>query len=167
MRKTVVVLFVALVTLMSFSAVQAQVPKEGTIAGRIVWTGTVKTLPGPDKSTSVYSNELTGVYIADSPGDILENASLHSIGYGGTVNGVYNDQALFSLTRPDGDKIFVRFTGTRGPDGIRRTAMIVGGTGKFGGISGEGTGIPGKPVKPAMEGVSAGIGNWNFSYKLP
>lgn len=170
MKKIVVVLLSVFVVLFASISVQAQVPKEGTISGLFVWSmapGGMKVLQ-IDKDRLMNVSEFMGLFIGDSPECILHNASFRCVNYITIMKGFLEDKTLCTFVRPDLDQIFVMSDGSgQLPTGVKRKHKILGGTGKFASIEGEGTGQPGPPARPATEGARQGYGKWTVQYKLP
>jgi hypothetical protein len=73
----------------------------------------------------------------------------------------------FVLTRPAGDKIYLTGTGQDDPDNLERVIVPLEGTGMFAGMTGARTENPGKPVRPAKDGIMYSIGKRDIPYKLP
>jgi len=170
MKKIVAVLLSVFVILVVNISAQAQVPKEGTISGLFVATaapGSIKVLQ-IDKDMLVSSGEFMGLFIGDSPECILHNASFRCVNYTTITKGFLEDKTACTFVRPDSDQIFVMSEGSgQLPTGVKRKHKILGGTGKFAGMEGEGTGQPGPPTRPAAEGAAQGYGKWTLQYKLP
>jgi len=170
MKKIVVVPLSVFVILVVSMSAQAQVPKEGTTSGLFVWNiapGGTKALQ-IDKDRSMTVSEMMGLFIGDSPECILHNASFRCVSYSTITNGFLEDKTMCTFVRPDSDQIFVMSEGSgQLPAGVKRKHKILGGTGKFTGIQGEGTGQPGPRARPAAEGTAQGYGKWTVQYKLP
>lgn len=170
MKKIPVVLLSVFVILVVTISAQAQVPKEGTISGLFVWSvapGGTKALH-TDKDRLMTVSEMMGLFIGDSPECILHNASFRCVNYTTVMKGFLEDKTLCTFVRPDSDQIFVMSDGSgQLPTGVKRKHKILGGTGKFAGIEGEGTGQPGPRARPATEGAAQGYGKWTVQYKLP
>jgi len=116
-----------------------EMAREGSSSGKTYWTGTFDVLPmGKERVQMNYVGY--SVVISDTKKDFTHLASGHVVGGLLAVKGVYkNDSGMMSFTRPDGDRIFATYkcSGTLGKN-AKGTYTIVGGTGKFVGITGTG-----------------------------
>jgi len=99
---------------------------------------------------------------------LLHLATGHVVGGYLAVKGVYeNDSGLISYTRPDGDKIFATYkcSGELGKS-AKGTAILVGGTGKFVGITGT-IEFTRHSLRPPAKGVFGSFSVGKSSWKLP
>ena len=109
-----------------------------------------------------------GVVVSDSAKSLLHNASAHVVGGMLISKGVYeNESGLATYTRPDGEKIFATFKGSgqmgKSAKGI---GTIVGGTGKFEGITGT-IEYNRYQLRPPAKGVGASVMVGKGTWKLP
>lgn len=138
----------------------AQVPKEGPIDWSLCFGGNTQVIsPTPQDSFGGYA-VTGGVRATTGPADALSLECVGSFTYRNKV-GKHLGYCVYQTA--GGDKIFG--SDSRGPQGY--TWEILGGTGKFEGITGSGTAeIVGAllPIRPGtMQGCRRLIGN----YKLP
>lgn len=157
----VLVLFIALL-----ASAETQIPKEGTISFTAVYSGTSKVLPLGEERVQV-TYEHMGVTLTDTSEDIFHNATLHCIGSLYRVKGSYDDDSgSCVIIRPDGDKAFLKYTGSHSPTGGKATNTLIGGTGKLMGLQGscEATRIP---LRPASPGTYQGMSKMKGQYRLP
>jgi len=160
----IIVLFLCLSAGTVFSEEMA---KEGSNSGKVYWTGTFKVL-AMGKTMAQMNYEAYGVNVSDTGKGLLHLASGHVLGAMFMVKGVYeNDSGIIHYTRTDGDEIFLRYTtsGTMTKGG-KGTATIVGGTGKFEGITGTAE-FKRISLRPPEEGHFASFSISNISWKLP
>jgi hypothetical protein len=144
-----------------------EIAKEGLNRGKVYWTGSFKSL-AMGKAMAQMNYEAYGVNVSDTGEGLLHFAAGHVLGGMLIVKGFYqNDSGIIHYTRTDGDEIFLKYntSGTMAKGG-KGTATIVGGTGKFEGITGtaEFTRIS---LRPPEEGHFASFSISKISWKLP
>ena len=151
----------------SESVLSEEMAKEGSYTSKNYVTGTVKALPmGEERLQLTY--EGTGIYMSDTEGGFLNNASVHVLGAFHAVKGAFGDESgSMLLTDPDGDKAFVIYqgSGNLGKD-AKGTYTYVGGTGKYTGITGGGE-FTRSILQPASKGVWSAISIFKGNWKLP
>ena len=144
-------------------------PREGSISSRANWTGTFDILPMGKELVQMNYNGY-GIAVSDTGKGLLHNATAHVVGGLLGVKGVYeNDSGLICYTRTDGDQVFLTYkcSGTMGKS-AKGIATIVGGTGKFEGITGtiEFTRHSLRaPTKGAFGSFSISKGTWKLPEK--
>ncbi|MGA6826436.1 hypothetical protein ACO9S2_02360 [Nitrospira sp. NS4] len=134
MRSVAVVAALSVVALMGVA--QAE---EGTVKATASWEGQGYAFPvGEDQvyMVAVYA----GVMFVDDGKGSLDAASIVCPGTidGNLAKGTKTGDGRCVITDRDGDRVFARFTCSGDLQGCRGPFTIVGGTGKFAGITGEG-----------------------------
>ena len=109
-----------------------------------------------------------GIVVGETDKSLLHNATAHVVGGMLISKGVFeNESGLAIYTRPDGEKIFATYKGSgqmgKSAKGI---GTIVGGTGKFAGITGT-IEYQRFQLRPPAEGASASFMVGKESWKLP
>jgi hypothetical protein len=167
MKRIVVVLSSVAMVLLVFNVASAQVPKEGVISCLAPYSASLKVVAMGQERTS-YSFELIGVIIGDSPDSIVHNASFRCVGVNHIVKGAVESSGFCVYFRPDGDRIFgtTRASGIFGKE-VKRVWELVGGTGKFIGITGGGESTQSSGVPPAAEGTTQGYTKMSGRYSIP
>lgn len=116
------------------AAMAVEMPKSGTDNFTNTWvTNQVTSLTAGGRTLFTYESE--GVSRNDAGGPMFNFFSAHLVGSGEVIGGETHYNTLVIFTDPDGDQISEAGTSTTG---TRGTTTIVGGTGKFTGISGSG-----------------------------
>jgi len=163
---------VALILTLSLLAIAGPVAgeemaRDGSGSSKTYLTGTFDVLPmGKERVQMNYV--AYGVVVSDTKKGLTHLATGNFVGGMLAVKGVYeNDSGLMSFTRPDGDQIFATYkcSGTLGKSG-KGTYTIVGGTGKFVGITGKGE-FTRHSLRAPAKGVFASFSVAKSSWKLP
>jgi hypothetical protein len=144
----------------------SEMAKEGTTSGTTYWITNFTMLPMGQEILQI-NYEGWGVAVSDTGEGLLHNASAHVVGGLLSVKGVYeNDSGLCSLTRPDGDQIFLTYktSGESGKSG-KGTFTYVGGTGKFVGIQGSGE-FTRHMLRPPTKGYGASLSVTKSQWKI-
>jgi hypothetical protein len=173
MKKTIWMLALSLVLLITFGInVQAQ-PKEVTESVTTTYYGTPKVVPlGADRA--VMSYEAIGLTISDTGQGLFHQGTVRIIGSMTIEKGKFNDErgsGVWNLM--NGDKVFmtVKATGEGakpGAAGITKgTVTIIGGTGKCSGIEGSFEFTRYALPSAAIEGILQSYVKANIKYKLP
>jgi hypothetical protein len=171
MKKSILILGLSLVLLLTFGInVQAQ-PKEVSEAGTIVWYATSKILP-LGEGIVYMSYEATGLAVNDTGKGLFHNATARALGGMKIEKGIYKDDrgwGVFNLQ--NGDKVFFTYTlaGEAKPGGIgfgKGTGTITGGTGKAAGIQGSFE-VTRTVLRSAVEGVGQNYSKAKIRYTLP
>ena len=173
MRRSIFILVLSLVLLLSFGlSVQAQT-KEVTESGTITYYATAKILPLGEGRFHMYY-DATGLNLSDTEEGLFHNATVRALGGMTVEKGIYKDEkgwGVFNLQ--NGDKVFFKYTyaGELNPKGVgvaKGVVTFAGGTGKAAGIKGsfETTRyVPRSAV--AIEGVGLSYSKGKFKYTLP
>lgn len=166
-KKSMALILTLLILVIAGPVVAEEMAREGTSSGRNYWTGTFTALP-MGKELAQMNYEGYSVAVSDDGKGIFHNATAHVVGGMLIKKGVYeNDSGLISYTRPDGDQIFSTYkaSGTVGKS-AKGTATIVGGTGKFVGITGTAE-FTRHSLRPPAKGVFGSFSISKTSWKLP
>ena len=167
MKKALIMLILTLFLLATVGNVFGEeLAKEGLESGRNYATGTSKAIPMGEERIQL-NYEGSGIYISDTEGGFLHNASIHFLGAFHAVKGAFEETGGMVLTAPDGDKAFVTYkgSGNLGKD-AKGTYTYVGGTGKYTGITGGGE-FTRSHLQPASKGGWSAITLFKGNWKLP
>jgi hypothetical protein len=169
MRKSIFILGLSLVLLLTFGInVQAQ-NKEVSEAGTIVWYATSKILP-LGEGIVYMSYEATGLAVNDTGRGLFHNATARALGGMKIEKGIYKDDrgwGVFNLQ--NGDKVFFTYTlaGEAKPGGVGSgTVTLAGGSGKAAGIKGSFE-VTRTVLRSAVEGVGQNYSKAKIRYTLP
>ena len=167
MKKALIMLILTLFLLATVGNVFGEeLAKEGLESGRNYATGTSKAIAMGEERIQL-NYEGSGIYISDTEGGFLHNASIHFLGAFHAVKGAFEESGGMVLTAPNGDKAFVTYkgSGNLGKD-AKGTYTYVGGTGKYTGITGGGE-FTRSNLQSASKGVWAAITLFKGNWKLP
>jgi len=171
MRKSILILVLSLVLLLTFGInVQAQ-SKEVTESGITTYYVTSKVLP-LGEGIIYFSYEGTGLTVNDTGGGLFHNATVRALGGMKIEKGVFKDErgwAAWNLQ--GGDKVFGTYemTGNVNPGGVsfaKGTWTFTGGTGKAAGIQGSFE-MNRRTVRSTLEGVGISYTKGTIRYTLP
>lgn len=144
-------------------AYAADLPSEEPIDSMFTWTVRQQTMPTAG-GMEAFTAEAFLVLTAASPGSILDKLAARCLmaGKQSPTGSEYSSTGTCTFTDAAGDQIFETFeeTGAAGGSG-----ELIGGTGKFAGISGEHT-ITEEMFGSPTEGVWQGIGQKKGTYKF-
>jgi hypothetical protein len=140
----------------------ADLPKQGTDSFTNFWVATSATIQQGSRTFSTW--EINGVARNDAGGRMFDLFGMRCIGL---VEGL-SDRGTCTYTDSDGDNIFAPFNGNGdGKGGEHGTYDVIGGTGKFAGITGSGEYLnPGRPIKADDKAPRGAVSN-KISWKLP
>ncbi len=143
-----------------------EMAKEGSESGKNYATGTAKALPMGEERIQL-NYEGSGIYVSDTEGGFLHNASIHFLGALHAVKGAFEESGFMVLTATDGDKAFVTYkgSGNLGKD-AKGTYTYVGGTGKYTEIKGGGE-FTRLHLQPASKGIWSATTLFKGNWKLP
>jgi hypothetical protein len=171
MKKSILVLGLSLVLLLTFGVnVQAQ-NKEVSETGTTTYYVTSKVLP-VGQGIIYMSYEAIGTNVSDTGGGLFHNATARVLGGINIEKGVWKDERGWGVYNlQNGDKVFFKFTavGEAKPGGAglaKGTATITGGTGKAAGIQGS-IELNRTIVRSAIEGVGQSYSKDTIKYTLP
>jgi hypothetical protein len=140
----------------------AELAKEGDFNATYCFAGTTATLV-QSKADLAYSFELTGPVRAETPGSFLDMTSVQCVGLGEVKSGKSSGTHQCHFMDADGDKVFTRFEA----EGPKATFEILGGTGKYAGISGAGETQSLGRFPKIKEGTFQGCTRGGGRYRLP
>jgi hypothetical protein len=164
MRKMILVSVAVAVLVAIVPISNAEMAKEGTASGTMIFSGTFKALPlGQERLQMAF--EVMGAYVGEGP---LNHSSFRCVGSLHAVNGEFLDETGSCLfTTPDGDQAFSTYkaAGQVGRS-ARGTFKWIGGTGKLTGMEGVGQ-FSRFNVRPAAEGTIQGYIQTKTNWKLP
>ena len=144
----------------AFAAVN--LPKEGNYDGISCWTGTASDLAF-DKEHTANSYEMVGTVVSMIPGGLGEGSTFRCVGMNTSVKGRLGGGNMCEVTDPDGDKRLNAFRIE--PDG-KVTREMLGGTGKYEGMTMTNTVALMPPMKASKAGTFQGCNRQTGSYKL-
>jgi len=136
--------------------------KEGDFSATFCFAGNHTTL-AQSKTDLAYSFDLTGPVRADAPGSFLDMSSVQCVGIGEVQGGKFSGTHQCLFLDADGDKVFMRFEA----EGPKSMLEILGGTGKYTGISGSGETQSLGRFPKIKEGTFQGCSRGGGHYKLP
>jgi hypothetical protein len=162
----------ALTAAISFGAMAADLPKEGTFSGTYSAAGTYKAYPvGKDRTLVMW--EENGLSVGKG---VFDHTTSHCFGLADIANGMEQDHGYCVVTDIDGDQSVTEDVS----DGKRPTSAksfgftgtLTSGTGKYAGISGEWTGVMHGPDfrtdrTGGPEGTYVQYGEFQAKYKVP
>lgn len=167
MKKSIILGSLLVIALATVSLAQSPLPKEGSGAMTVAYTGTLKTLAlGTDHVRIAY--EVFGVATNDAGQGFFHNTSGRCIGGLDVVKGEFDNEAGACLwVDRDGDQVFLRYAGA-GRAGVpaKLKFTYTGGTGKYAGLTGGGE-TTRTPLRPTMEGTTYSHTKGTYTYKLP
>lgn len=164
MRKMILVSVAVAVLVAIVPISNAEMAKEGTASGTMIFSGTFKALPmGKERLQMAF--EVMGAYVGEGP---LNHSSFRCVGSLHAVNGEFlNETGSCLFTTPDEDQAFSTYK-AKGQVGrsARGTVKWIGGTGKLTGMEGEGE-FARFNVRPATKGTIQGYIQTKTNWKLP
>jgi len=149
------------------SAMASDLPKQGTDSFTNVWVATSNTIQQGNRTFLSY--EIDGVARNDAGGPMFDRFGQRCLGWVETLaNEGGSDRGTCTFTDHDGDNIFTTYSGKSDGKGVERgNYEVVGGTGKFTGITGTGDYFqPNIPIK-ADDKAFRGVVSNKISWKLP
>ena len=173
MKKSILVLVLSLVLLLTFGInVQAQ-NKEMTESVTITYNATSKILP-LEQGVIFLTYEGIGLIVSDTGEGLFHNATARNLGANKVEKGIYRDERGWAvLTLQNRDKVFLTFkvAGEVKPGGVgfgKGTGTFTGGTGKAAGIKGSYEFTRTMVRSPlASEGVGQNYTKGTIKYTLP
>ncbi len=133
------------------SAQQVQLPQQGTTTYATYYTTRILTTLNMGDVGSEDLRELVGITRNTDGQKFFDGMTVRCIAYAETLGKVADTNGACIETDSDGDKVFTTFKG-----GSVRLHTLVGGTGKYKGISGTAA-YTGKPLPSPGEGYLAAI----------
>lgn len=138
MSKTVAILIAGVsIAAVCMSAGAQQLPKSGSISFHTGWKDAFEVNEVSDKRFHGWDHAVGVTFNDRGSGPLhLGPANCYSAFF--VVEGNGSNKGYCAFGDPDGDRLFTDFTGTLSPNGAEGTNTIVGGTGKYAGITGSG-----------------------------
>ena len=167
MRKVLITLSVAVLVLTGFGiAFGDEMAKEGSSSGAFYYTSTAQTLMIP-KLAGVFNYEARGVSGSDDKTSPFYLASSQCVGSVKGTKGVFKESGLCTVSRPNGDKIYMSYeaSGKIG-EPMKGSSKLIGGTGNCEGITGNGEFVR-SSLKGPTEDIGASISKHTMSWKIP
>jgi hypothetical protein len=171
MKKSILILGLSLVLLLTFGInVQAQ-NKEVSGTGTTTFYVTSKILP-IGEGTFYMTYEAIGVNISDTAESLFHNATIRTLGALKIEKGSFKDERGWGVWNlQNGDKVFYTYemAGEVKLGGVgfaKGTGTIIGGTGKATGIQGSAD-VTRTMVRSALEGVGQSYTKSKIKYTLP
>jgi hypothetical protein len=141
MKKASIILILISISLISAVYVFGQqMAKEGTFSGVVTHSGTTKIL-ALEEGTGVINWENKGIWREDSSAGPFHNSLMSCAGVHVLLKGIGKSHGYCGLTDPDGDRYLFEVTkdNLKLEHGLQDGKFkLLGGTGKFNGIQGEG-----------------------------
>lgn len=137
-------------------------PKEGNYDYVSCWTGTGNTVAF-DKEHTATAYEMLGTVVSNIPGGLGENNTYRCVGLLTVFKGRRGGENLCQAIDADGDRIVSRFVNQ--PDG-KIVREMIGGTGKYEGMTMTNTIVMLPPMKPAKPDTFQGCNRQTGTYKL-
>ena len=171
MRKSILILALSLVLLLTFGINVYAQNKEVTESGITTFYVTSKVLP-LEEGSIYFTYEGTGLTVNDAGGGLFHNATVRALGGMKMEKGVYKDERGWGVWNlQNGDKVFCTYkmAGEAKPGSVgfaKGTFTITGGTGKAAGIQGSFE-ITRTMVRSALEGGGQNYIKGTIKYTLP
>jgi len=172
MRKSILVLVLSLLLLLTFGlSIQAQ-SREVSESGVTFYYVTSKLLP-LGEGVLRHDYEANGVTVNDTGEGLFHNASVRVLGGMTIEKGIYKDELGWGVwTLQNGDKVFYKYSweGVIKPKGVgvgKGTVTFVNGTGTCSGIKGSFEMTRYCPWTPTTQGVGMCYSKGKITYTLP
>jgi hypothetical protein len=143
-------------------ALAVTLPKEGNFDVIACWSGTTNSI-NPTKDVVAGSYEMLGTVVSMIPGGLGDQNSFRCVGTDTIINGRRGGGNICETTDADGDKRISTFQIL--PDG-KVTRDLIGGTGKYEGMTQTATVTLMPPLKDAKPGTFQGCNRQSGTYKL-
>jgi hypothetical protein len=148
---------------------EAQLPKQGAASGTWHKTGTLNVYPVGSDILVILGNEV-GYQTSDTGEGPFHNMSGRCVFTGQTIKGAGNFAGRCFLMDPAGDQFIMQWETTEAILGKRITgkSILLGGTGKFTGITGTNEWEASTTeVRPIADGTYQGWSKMKYEYRLP
>jgi hypothetical protein len=154
---------IALVIVTSpFSALATELPKEGSYDYTACWSGVTNTITF-SKTHTASSYEMIGAIRSNPPDGMFDKNSFRCVGINASLGGKNTGSTVCEAMDVDGDKRLSNFS--LASDGSL-TREIVGGTGKYEGMTMTGTVHPLGPFPAIKAGTFQDCNHQTGTYKL-
>lgn len=139
--KNIILFLSGLLLLAASTAVAAELPQAGEFDISVCYSGNARVLKMDDAHVAWGYGDETGFTHAAQPDGIMDKMWTRCVGSGGVMEGKRENTGLCEYTDLDGDKLFLISKNAVQLDSKTRESSVrlLGGTGKYAGISGEGT----------------------------
>lgn len=147
-------------------SVAQDLPKEGPVAATAVFHSTAKVVGFADLAQTTY--EATGGWVADKPGGFGDRLTVRCVGGYRTLKGkIESESSMCEFVDPAGDKFYSKLENiSSDPDKVMNKTTLVGGTGKYAGITG-GWDVVRRSHRPPTVGETMSSVKLTGTYKLP
>jgi hypothetical protein len=145
-----------------FSAFAAELPKEGSYDYTACWSGASNVITF-SKTHTASSYEMTGAIRSNPPDGMFDKNSFRCVGVNASLGGKNTGSTVCEAMDVDGDKRLSNFS--LASDGSL-TREIVGGTGKYEGMTMTGTVHPLGPFPVIKAGTFQDCNHQTGTYKL-
>jgi hypothetical protein len=165
-KVSIALIFTLLVLVVAGSAISEEKAKQGSMSVTTSYHSPVTYMSmGKDLQITF---EALGPAVADSEQDSFHNSSVRLLGSGLVLKGAYTEAGSITWTMPVGDQVFATYEGKGvGAGKFKGNYTLIGGTGKFSGITGGGDLERFNVPKPAMKGSVQGYAKCTGTWKLP
>jgi hypothetical protein len=165
-KVSIALIFALLVLVVAGSAISEEKAKQGSMSVTTSYHSPVTYMSmGKDLQITF---EALGPAVADSEQDSFHNSSVRLLGSGLVLKGAYTEAGSITWTMPVGDQVFATYEGKGvGAGKFKANYTLIGGTGKFSGITGGGDLERFNVPKPAMKGSVQGYAKCTGTWKLP
>jgi hypothetical protein len=159
-----------MVLLLSLSVVGIVCAEEGSSTGKGYYLGDLTVLPMTKGYTQI-NYDVCGIMTSGSGKGLFHNASQRILGSMQVVKGVIEDSGFIVATLTNGDNVFMTYKGSgtwSSPDKppvVKGTCIIVGGTGKAAGITGN-VEFTRYTLRPPAKGKSASFSISKTNWKI-
>ena len=162
---SIALIIILLVLAAAGSAISEEMAKQGSMAVTTSYHCPMTHMRmGKDVQVTF---EALGVAVADTEQGIFHNSSVRILGSGLVLKGAYTEVGSITWTMPDGDQVFATYEGKGvGAGRLKGNFTLIGGTGKYSGITGGGDEETFNVPKPAMKGSVQGYAKWTGTWKL-
>ena len=145
-----------------FAAFAAELPKEGSYDYTACWSGVNNTITF-SKTHTASSYEMTGTTRSNPPEGMFDKNSFRCVGVNASLGGKNTGSTVCEAIDVDGDKRLSNFT-LAGDGSLTRE--VVGGTGKYEGMTMTGTVHPLGPFPDIKAGTFQDCNHQTGTYKL-
>lgn len=165
-RASAVLISILFLAVTSGTIYGAEMEKQGSGAGATYYTSTAQ-IHAQGKENVVINYEARGVNGTDNEASPFYMSSALCVGSVKGMKGILKESGLCTMTRPDGDQIYMSYEAD-GKMGVPMKGIytLVGGTGKCTGITGSGEFIR-TSLKGPAEGIGASFSKSTGTWKIP
>ncbi len=150
-----------LIVVSPFSALAAELPKEGSYDFNSCWSGTGNDITF-SKTHTASNYELTGTNRSSPPGGFGDKTTFHCLGIFASFEGKVTVTSVCETIDADGDKRLLKYSTVDG----KETMTFVAGTGKYEGMTMMGAVEQLGPFPSIKDGTFQGCNHRTGTYKL-